>query len=185
MGQGIADRAMHLRNAAQRVGILHLLALAMRFANQAALQHAAQVLGDQYLPGMRTRLLNARVKRSVGTFECIHGECAEYVRGIREDIRLQEGQQSHGQHALGAIDERDCLLGLQHQRLNLRLLQRFRGRHALAAKGGFALGDQHQREMRQRRQIATGPYAPLGWNDGMHATIQHLAKRIDDRGPHP
>ena len=47
MGQGIADRAVDLRDAAQRIGILHLLTLAMRLANQAAFQHAAQVLRDQ------------------------------------------------------------------------------------------------------------------------------------------
>src|SRR5258708_627827 len=39
--QRITDSAMHLRNAAQRVGVLHAAAFAVRLSNLAALQHAA------------------------------------------------------------------------------------------------------------------------------------------------
>ena len=128
--------------------------------------------------------MDALVERGVGALQRVHGERAEHVGGVGQDVCLQSGQQSNRQHALGAIDQRDRLFGLQHQRLDASLLQRLRGGHALAAEPGFALGDQHQRQMRQRSQIAAGAHAALRRNDRMHAAVQHLAKRVDDRRTH-
>src|SRR5664279_2013899 len=87
---------------------------------------------------MGARLVDALVKRGIGAFQRIHGESAEHIGGVREYVRLQSGQQSDRQHALGAIDERDRLFGLQRQWLDVSLRQGFRSRQALAAEGGFA-----------------------------------------------
>src|SRR5208337_1264663 len=72
--QSVSHRAMHLGNAAQGVSILHLTALAVRFADLAALQHATQVPGNVQLPGVRPRLMNALVESHVGAFEGIDDE---------------------------------------------------------------------------------------------------------------
>ena len=184
MSKRVAHRAVYLRNAAHGVGVLHLLALAVRLADQAALQHAAQVLRHQQLSRVRTGLVNALVEGDVGAPQRVYGERANHVGRVHQDFHLQRCQQSDGQHALGAVDERDGLLGLQHQRLDVGLLQRAGGRHALAVKHGLAFADQHQSQMRQRRQIAAGPHAALRGNDGVHPTVQHLAKCVDDHRPH-
>ena len=99
MGEGVAHRAMHLRHAAQRVGILHLLALEVRLANDAAFQHAAQVLRHQQLPGMRARLMNALVEGDVGALQRVQRESAQHVGGVGQNLRLQDGQQPDRQHA--------------------------------------------------------------------------------------
>ena len=49
VGQRVAHRAMHLRHAAQGVGILHAVAVAMRFAHRAAFEHLAQIRGRLHL----------------------------------------------------------------------------------------------------------------------------------------
>ena len=55
MGQRVAHCAVHLRNAAQRIGILHAAAFAVRFANLAALEHVAQIGRGLDLSAVRTR----------------------------------------------------------------------------------------------------------------------------------
>ena len=129
MGEGVAHRAVHLRHAAQRVGVLHLLAFQVRFANHAAFQHAAQVLRYQQLSGMRARLVNALVEGDIGAFQRVEGERSDNVGGVGQNVGLQHRQQADGQHGLGAVDQRNRFLGFQHQRLDLGALQGFgRGR---------------------------------------------------------
>jgi hypothetical protein len=75
MGQRVAHRAMHLRDAAQRIRILHAAAVAMRIADLALFEQAAQVRSGLDLSGMGSSLLNALVESDVGSLERIarHG----------------------------------------------------------------------------------------------------------------
>ena len=43
MGERVAHRAMHLRDTAQRIGILHAAAVAMRLADLTLFEQTAQV----------------------------------------------------------------------------------------------------------------------------------------------
>ena len=71
MRQRVANRPVDLRNAAQRISILHAAAVTMRLADFAAFQQAAEVGGGLDLSRVRTRLLNALVVSDVGPFERI------------------------------------------------------------------------------------------------------------------
>src|SRR6266498_2256001 len=66
MGESIANRAVHLRNTAHRIRVLHASTLAMRFANLAALEHAAEVSGGFNLSCMRTGTVNTFVEGHIG-----------------------------------------------------------------------------------------------------------------------
>src|SRR6516225_2146819 len=88
MGDGIAHRAMDLWDTTQRIGVLHLAALAMRLANRAALQHPAQVVGYQKLTCMRPCRLDALVESDVRTTQCIYAKRANHVRRVGEDLCL-------------------------------------------------------------------------------------------------
>ena len=56
VGQRVAHRAVDLRHAAQGVGILHAVAVAMRLAQLAAFEHLAQIRCRLQLAAVRTRL---------------------------------------------------------------------------------------------------------------------------------
>ena len=124
MRQRIAHRAVHLRDAAQRVRVLHPAAVAMRFANLAAFEHLAQIRRSLHLSAVRTRFVNAFIEGRVGAFQRVAAETAQHVGGIHQRFRSQQRQRAHRQHALRAVDERDGFLRFQHQRLDLRSLQR-------------------------------------------------------------
>ena len=58
----VAARAVHLRRAAQRVRVLHLVAPAVRLEDRRAVEQAAHVRGRRDLAGVRTRSVNRRVE---------------------------------------------------------------------------------------------------------------------------
>ena len=60
--QRIQHRAVNLRNRAQRIGILHAAAAAVRFANLAAFEEAHQARRAHQLAGLRAGLVDARVE---------------------------------------------------------------------------------------------------------------------------
>ena len=186
MGQGVAHRAMHLRHAAQRVGVLHPVAIAMRLAQRAAFEHLAQIRGRPKLTRVRTSLMDAFVERHVRASQGVERERADHVRRIGQDFSRQQRQDSHRQHRLRAVDQGDGLLGLKHQRLDLSAPHGVGGGNALALfVQALALADQRQRQVRQRSQIATGSNAALRRHHRGHAAIQHLANRVDDRRATP
>jgi hypothetical protein len=52
--------------------------------------------------------------------------------------------------------------------------------HSLAIEKRFALSNQGERQMRERREITARADGTLFWNNRMHAAIQHLAEHFDD-----
>src|SRR5207237_501414 len=107
MRQGIAHRSVNLRHAAQRVRILNALAVAVRFANLAALENFAEVLCCFQLAEMWSGLVNALVKSHIGASESIEGEGADDVRGINQDFRCEQRKSSYRKHALRAVNQRN------------------------------------------------------------------------------
>ena len=62
--QQIEARAHHLRLAAQRVGVLHLLAVQVRGPHPAAPQQRAQLRSHRALPGLAPDRVDALIKRA-------------------------------------------------------------------------------------------------------------------------
>ena len=89
----VAHRSVDLRDTAHRIGILHRLALAMRLANDAALQHAAEVFRHQQLAGMRPGVLDTLVKGDVGALQRVDGERSDHVGSVGKHLGLQYRQQ--------------------------------------------------------------------------------------------
>ena len=128
--ESVADSTMHLRNAAQRISVLHSPALAMRLANLAAFEHAAQVCGGFHLSGMRAHLVNAHIERRIGSSQGVARESSQHISGIHESLCCEQCQGADRQHGLCAIDERDRLFGFKDKRLDLGPLQSLRSREA-------------------------------------------------------
>ena len=84
--QRIAHCAVDLRNAAQRICVLHSPALAMGFANLAALEHLSQISRRRNLARMRTRAVNSLIKCYVGAPQRIQRHRANHVGRIRQRL---------------------------------------------------------------------------------------------------
>ena len=178
--QRVAHRAVHLRDAAQRVRILHSPALAMRLAKLAALEHAPQIGRRLKLSSMRPRAMDAFIERDIGSAQSVERQRSNHVGGIDQNFCRQQRQCSYRQHGLGAVDQRDCFFGFEHQRLDAGRSQDFRAGNARAFfVQTLAFADQHQRQMSQRRQVSARPHAALRRHKRRDLAVQHLAKRVD------
>ncbi len=74
-------------------------------------------------------------------------------------------QHEHPEHPVGAVDQRQALLGAQLERRDLGVGERVRGGHALAAAADvgldvdvdLALADERERAVGERGEIAARP----------------------------
>ena len=87
MGQGVTHCAVDLRHAAQGVGVLYAVAVEVRLAQPAALEHFAQIGSSLELTGVGTSLMDTFVKGHIGATESVKRECSDYVGGIGKDLR--------------------------------------------------------------------------------------------------
>jgi len=79
----------------------------------------------------------------------------------------QQRRHADSAHRLGAVDQGEALFGLEHQRLQARALQRFGPGQARVVEEGFALADQHQREVGERCEVTGGATLPRSGTTGV------------------
>jgi hypothetical protein len=183
MGKGIAHRAVHLRNAAQRICILDPATVAVRFANLTAFEHLAQICRRLHLASVRARFVNALVEGGIRALQSIAAKTSQDIGRIYQRLGGQQRQRANGQHSLRPVDERDGFFGFEHQRFDLRLLECVGAGNSFArCVDTFAFADQRQREMGQRSEVAARTHASLRRDEGRNPAIQHFAQRIDDDG---
>ena len=72
----VEARPHHLRLAAQRVGVLHPIALEVRGADPAAGEQAAQRRGHAHLSGLTAQRIDARIERRIAAFQGVNRQSA-------------------------------------------------------------------------------------------------------------
>ena len=85
--------------------------------------------------------------------------------------RVEQRERAERRHVLGAVDEREPLLGFEHDgREPRRARSASAPRHARAASNSrLALADQREREVRERREVARGADRALRRDARVHA----------------
>ncbi len=106
VGEKVAARAVHLRRAAKRVGVLHLVAPAVRLDDRGALEEANDVGRGGRLAGERAERLDLRHEADARALKRLEGEGARDVRGLGDPAGADEPQRADGAHELGPVDER-------------------------------------------------------------------------------
>ena len=82
------------------------------------------------------------------------------------------GQTSQSGHDRRAVHDRQPFLGPQFQWRDIQRRQSLRRRRRCAVAPDFPLAAQHGGKIRQRREIAAGPYRTLGWNPRQNIAAQ-------------
>ncbi len=136
-------------------------------------------------PGCGRAAAMRRIERPARSLDGLQRHHPGDVGHLGQAQRLGDAQRAGGGHQLGAVDQGQPLLGLQHHRFQAGSLQRLGAGQRLPAQLGFALADHHQRQVRQRRQVARGPHRPLPGNDRVYPPIQHGAQLIGQQRAHP
>ena len=129
-GEGRARRAVHLRHAAQAVGVLHARAVAVRLDDAAVRGQPAEVGGDRLLRGVRPQRVDARVERRVGAHQRFQRHGAGHVGQPREPAGVEHGQHAQPRHEVRAVEQGQSFLGLERQRPHAGGLQRLSGGHS-------------------------------------------------------
>ena len=123
--------------------------------------------------------MNARIEGGRRSLQCLETHRAGDVRDAGEAFRAQQSEPADRVHRLRSIQERETLLGFQYRRRQSGFVQRVQTRQPFVAVERFAFADQHQRKMRQRRQISARTDRTLFRDDWMHAAIQQFAQKLD------
>ena len=124
--------AVHLRRAAERVGVLHLVAPAVRLDDRRAFEEAQHVGGRGTLPAQRAKRVDLRQERRPRALERLDRESARDVRGRREPPRPHEPEREGRRHELRAVDEGEPLLRRQPHGLETDPCERVRAGQPLA-----------------------------------------------------
>ena len=127
----------------------------VRRPDAASVQQAAQVLRGGDLAGMRAGRDEVRIEGGAGAEHRLQAHDADDVGRQDEPPRVREGQAPDAGHQLRAVEQRQPLLGLQHERLEPGSRQDLAAAaRAGAVDGRLALADEHERQVGQRGEVA-------------------------------
>ncbi len=176
--------------------VLLILRIGPRFgeprleARHEVISDIGEIRSVEQTPQIRCRLHLARMRAQLMHFglECRQatGERIERHRGGeigRGEQLLQRVERDHGggEHLRRAVVERETLLERQRDRTQSGALQCLAPGHALVREERFALAQQHDRQMRQWRQITTRADRSFRRNHRDHAVIEQFGQRLQRR----
>ena len=120
----VADRAVDLRHAAERVRVLDLVgeALVAGLERRVA-QEVAELRRDRDLAGVRPGELVGSGEGDVRAEQRLDAHRRGDARGPGQPVGVGEEQRPDRGHQLGAVEEREALLRLERQRLEADLAQ--------------------------------------------------------------
>ena len=177
----VADGAVDLRDAADRVGVLDLVRLAMvRVLQPGVAQEVAQLGGDAPLTGVRARGVVGGRERDVGPEQRLDAHRADDRRRAGKRLRGQDRERSDRSHLLRAVEQRQPFLRLEASGSRPTAASASAPRHDRAADFGLAAADQRPAEVRERRQVAGRADGALLGNDRMDAEAQEVEQPLDD-----
>src|SRR5437867_12342196 len=108
------------------------------------------------------------------------GHGAHHVGGRREHLGVVKREAPDRGHDRRPIDKRDAFLRAELDGLEARRLQRVGPTPALALVDRLALTDQHERRVREWREVPGCADAAVPRYRGVHAPIDHVAEKVDD-----
>ncbi len=175
----VAARAVHLRRAAKRVGVLHLVAPAVRLDDRRPFEQAVDVRGRVDLPAQRPCLVDRRVEARPRALERLERERAGEVGDAGEPSRAHEREGGHRGHELRAVDQRQTLLRRQRDRLEPRGGERVGAAVERPGEPRPTLADERQGQVRERREVAARADRAAGGDARQHAPVQALDQQLD------
>ena len=183
VGEGVERGAVHLRRAAQRVGVLHpRIALAVAGHDRRTGEQPAQVGRADRLADLRPQRLQIGGERAVGAEQRLDAHRRRHVGEAGEGLEVGDRQREHPEDAVGAVDERQPLLGAEHDRFEAGAGERLGGRRDdRPSRGHVPLADHHQRTVGERRQVAARAERAVLGHDGRQAGVEQRQLLVDEQ----
>ena len=152
----VAAGPVHLRGAAQRVGVLHAGAVPGAVAGHDGRpgQQRAQVGGAVRLAGVRAQRLQVRGEHRVGAELGLDTHGGGKVSRPEEQREVTGGERQHAEHAVDAVGEGQTLLLAQDDRRDPRRGERVGGGPHVVADAHGTLAHRGEGAVGQRSEIA-------------------------------
>ncbi|MNC43989.1 hypothetical protein D3C75_928800 [compost metagenome] len=147
ISQRIPACPVHLRHAAQRIGILYPLLPLVRHQGAAGRQ-IPDVAGRLLLAFMRPYGMRSRIKSIPHRQQRLAGQCRRAVRPVRQLQCIPAGQRTDRRHDLCSVNQSQPFFGLQYNRCESCLSQRLCPRQPYSPVIGLAFTDQDEHHMR-------------------------------------
>ncbi len=162
--QSIAHCAVHLRRAAQTVGILDagiFFCRTVRLTNLAAVVQVRQVPRRRACARISAGVHDSSIESARTAAECIEREGSSYVPRVNQDVGFAQRQAEQREHSLRAVQQGEAFFGFQLQRSDARALHCFTARQSIASKHGLSFADDNVRQMSQWGKIAGSAHGTL------------------------
>ena len=103
----------------------------------------------------------------------------------QQDVEVGEGQHEHAEHPVGAVDQRQPLLGLQRRAAPTPAAASAAAPVDERAVGQprLALAEQDERRRRERSEVTAGAERAVLAHDGRDAGVEQGEHRVDDDRP--
>ncbi len=128
---------------------------------------------------MRPQVVEAAIEDTLGSEVRFERHRADHIGRPREPLRAQNPQRGDAGHDLRTVDQRQTFFWTKGNRSQPSPLERGRAGKPLAAIERFALADQRERHMCERREIAARADRSLTWHDGCYAAFEHCCDEIE------
>ena len=127
--------------------------------------------------------LVGRRERDVRPEQRLDGHRRDHAGRPHQPVRVGEDERPDRAHHLGPVEERQALLRLERQRLQAGVAQRLCGRLDGPIPLHLAQPDERQRQVRQRREVAGRPDAPLLRHDRVDPEAQEVEQAVHEERP--
>ena len=122
--------------------------------------------------------MNARIERPHRPLQPVDAQRRRDIGNARELLSPAEREPQQRDRRLCAIDQREALLRREPRGLEPGAGERSRPGLARMAVPRLALADEHEREVRQRREIAACPNRSSRRHHRMHTTIEQRDEQL-------
>ena len=131
-----------------------------------------EVRGRRLLAAKRAKCMDLGQEARTCAVERLDGHRAGEVRRDLEPPRANEAERADGRHELRAVDERQPLLRVQHDRLEPDGRQRLAAGQQPSFDPGVSFADERQREVGERCEVAARAHGASTRHDRQHATVE-------------
>ena len=149
-------------------------------------EQAAEVGGAQLLAGLGTERDEVGGEGAVGAEQGLDAERGGEVGGLQQEGEVAQREDEHPEDPVGAVDQREALLGEELDRREPGGGERVAGVEQLAlGVPDHTLAEQRQRRVGERRQVPAGPERPVLGDDRSQRRVQQSHDPLGDQRPHP
>ena len=168
---------MHLRDAAETVGILHVLfGTGDEFA---PLQNLHETLCSRHLPFVTTELVRERIEGLDAAVEGVERKGADNVGPLRKTVGLYQRVNGMRAHELGAVQKGQTLLALKLDGLPAELRPNVGSRPRLPVIDHLSHADKRQAHVGQGRQVAGSAERTLTVDHRQHVGVEHVDEALN------